>query len=239
MNRDFKGVWIPAFIWLDTGLTAIEKVLLAEVDSFTSRDQEYYKSNETIATELGCSVSSVKRAVTKLADMGYVKRVAFDGRRRSLRSNIDPAARSESTGSKLKWSGQPAQNEPAGRSKRTKSNTKKATKKESIKEVALPWGGFGETWQAWREYKRAEHGFNFKSSKSEQAAIHNLQRISNDNAETAQAIIEQSIVNGWKGLFPLKGNPATRSAPSAADRDKFAAYIRTGSIDDNPSGGME
>lgn len=239
MNRDFKGVWIPAFIWLDTGLSAIEKVLLAEVDSFTSRDQAYYKSNETIATELGCSVSSVKRAVTKLSEMGYVERVAFDGRRRALRSKIDPAVRSESTGSRLKWSGQAGQNEPADRPKRTPSNTKKRTKKEHIKELAMPWVDFEETWHTWRNYKRDEHNFKFKSAQSEQAAIHNLQKISNDNAETARAIIEQSIVNGWKGLFALKGNGATRNAAGPQDRDKFAAYIRTGSIDTNPSGGME
>ena len=95
----------------------------------------------------------------------------------------------------------------------------------------MPWPEFDNMWQAWRDYKRTEHGFRFKSATSEQAALHNLQRISNDNAETAQRIIEQSIANGWKGLFALKGGGAARSETSAADRDKFAAYIGTGRID--------
>jgi hypothetical protein len=32
-NRDFKGVWIPKEIWINTDLSIIEKVLLVEIDS--------------------------------------------------------------------------------------------------------------------------------------------------------------------------------------------------------------
>lgn len=231
MSRDFKGVWVPAFIWLDAGLTANEKVLFADIDSFTARDLEYFKANETIATELGCSVSSVKRGIAKLLSMGYVERLAFDGRRRAMRSTIDPADRSKETGSTLKWSRQAAQNEPADRPKRTKSKTKKETKKESKEEVVMPWLGFDGIWGDWRDYKKSEHGFKFKSAASEQTALHNLQRISNDNIETARTIIQQSIANGWKGLFPLKGNQQPKAITGAADRAKFEAYLRTGSID--------
>ena len=231
MNRDFKGVWIPAFIWLDKRLTAVEKVLLAEVDSFTARDQDYYKANETIAGELGCSVSSTKRAVAKLIELGYVERVAFDGRRRALRSQIEPAARSERSGSSLKWSQQTAQNEPAASSKRTASKTERKNKKKSIEEIALPWPEFDSVWSAWREYKLKEHNFKYKSAASEQVALKNLQRISNDNAEIARTIIEQSIANGWKGLFAPRDSGKKAAAPTAADRDKFAAYLRTGSIE--------
>ena len=53
MASEFKGVWIPASVWLDAGLNAIQKVLLSEVDSFTAREQEYFKANETIAEEMG------------------------------------------------------------------------------------------------------------------------------------------------------------------------------------------
>lgn len=33
MSRKFKGIWIPANVWLGTELSIIEKVLLAEIDS--------------------------------------------------------------------------------------------------------------------------------------------------------------------------------------------------------------
>jgi len=33
MDREFKGIWIPAEIWLDRKLSPIKKVLLAEINS--------------------------------------------------------------------------------------------------------------------------------------------------------------------------------------------------------------
>ena len=109
-GSEFKGAWIPACNWLDAGLNAIQKVLLSEVDSFTAREQEYFKANETIAEEMGCSVSTIKRALNHLEAGGYIERVAFDGRRRCLRSKLTPADRSGKNY-------QPGQMDPADGSK--------------------------------------------------------------------------------------------------------------------------
>lgn len=223
MKRQFKGIWIPAVVWLDTRLTAVEKVLLAEIDSFSSRDQAYFKTNETISAELGCSQSTIKRGVAKLVELELVERTSFDGRRRALRSQIDPADRSQRPDSQVKWTQQTGQNEPADRSKRATSNTEKKTKKETI---IYPWEGIAEAWGQWKDYKRSEHGFKYKSVSSEQAALMNLQKLSQDNEHNARQIIQRSIANGWKGLFELPKSQAT--APTAGDADKFAAYIRGG-----------
>ena len=45
-NRDFKGVWIPKEIWLNTDLSIIEKVLLVEIDSLDNSDRGCFASNE-------------------------------------------------------------------------------------------------------------------------------------------------------------------------------------------------
>lgn len=232
MQREFKGIWIPAHIWNDDSLSAVAKVLLAEVDSFTARDQSFYKTNDTIARELHCSESTIKRIIADLVRLGHVERVAFDGRRRALRSTLDPAARSDSPASKVKWTQQPDQNEPPARSKGTTSNTtsKPVRKPKKVKRApaALPWEGFSDAWARWTEYKQQEHGFKFKTTASEQAALTQLQNLSNNDESTARQIIEQSLANGWKGLFALKGKQA--SNPTAADRDQFAHYLRTGSL---------
>ena len=212
-------------------MTATEKVLLAEVDSFTSRDQSYYKSNETIAADLGCSVSTAKRAVAKLLELDLVERTTFDGRRRGLSSQLEPADRPEWTDSQTKVSQQPVQNEPADSSNGTRSNTLKRNRKKPNK-VQMPWEGFEETWQVWKDYKKAEHRFTFKSSDTEQAALHHLAKINSNDQDKAKASIHASIANGWKGLFPAKtGGQAP--APTESDRSIFEAYLRTGNLSDD------
>ena len=59
MERNFKGVWIAAEIWLDKDLTLVEKALLAEIDSFTGNGRSFMKSNDTIQDEYGISRNSI------------------------------------------------------------------------------------------------------------------------------------------------------------------------------------
>lgn len=213
-------------------MTAIEKVLLAEVDSFTSRGRDYFKSNDRIAADLGVSASTVKRAIATLQKLGMLERTAFDGRRRGLKSTADqtdPTARPERADSQTRTTTQPDQNDPAGRPERPPRNTIQTNSKKSKKKrVIMPFPEFEETWTAWKEYKKTEHRFTFKSTDTEQAALHHLAKIANQNATTATTIIHTSIANGWKGLFPAR--TTDRPEPTTADRDKFEAYIRTGQI---------
>lgn len=75
---------------------------------------------------------------------------------------------------------------------------------------------FLEYWILWKNYKKTEHKFLFKSIESEQAALNDLVKKSNGIEKTAIEIIHQSMANGWKGLFELKkegnGNSKTRNA---------------------------
>lgn len=89
MERDFKGVWIPKEIWLDDRLTALEKVILAEIDSLDT--DEYggcIAGNDYLAEFCKCSANKVALAVSKLKEMGYIELVSFDGRTRKLKSRL-------------------------------------------------------------------------------------------------------------------------------------------------------
>lgn len=59
-------------------------------------------------------------------------------------------------------------------------------------------------WQSWKEYKHSQFKFKFKSAQSETTALKNLKTLSNGKQDIAIAIINQSIANGWKGLFGIK-----------------------------------
>jgi len=101
-------------------------------------------------------------------------------------------------------------------------NSKDKSKKP---EIILPWDDdrFCQVWEFWKQYKREEHNFGYKSEISEQAALSKLVTLSNDKIEIAMMIIKQSIEEGWKGLFELKGKYAQTED---YDIDDIAQNIR-------------
>lgn len=86
-NRDFKGVWIPKEIWLNTELSALDKIIYAEIDSLDG-ENGCTASNEYLATFCDCSVTKVSLAISKLIEMGFIYVESFNGRRRVLKSRL-------------------------------------------------------------------------------------------------------------------------------------------------------
>lgn len=85
-ERDFKGIWIPAEIWLDDRLSAQEMVILAEIDSLDKGEDGCWASNDYLAKFSKCSSATVSRAIKNLISCGYIKIVSFDGRTRVMKS---------------------------------------------------------------------------------------------------------------------------------------------------------
>jgi hypothetical protein len=75
------------------------------------------------------------------------------------------------------------------------------------------------SWNRWKEFKKAEFNFKYKSGISEDAAKKELIELSGNNEELAIKIIEQSIAKGWKGFFKLKneGNGFNGKPVGASD----------------------
>ena len=48
MNRDFKGIWIPKEIWVNEDLSAIEKIIYAEICSLDT-EKHCVAGNEYLA----------------------------------------------------------------------------------------------------------------------------------------------------------------------------------------------
>lgn len=88
MERIVKGIWIPIEIWQDRSLSWNEKILLMEIDSFTSKGHGCYFSNNYIAELLGVTDRCARKYISHLKDVGYLREVSFDGRRRYLESTI-------------------------------------------------------------------------------------------------------------------------------------------------------
>ena len=66
-----------------------------------------------------------------------------------------------------------------------------------------------EAWNLWKKFRKEQFRTTYKPL-GESAAISKLLRISNNNKEHQAQIIQQSIENGWKGLFELKSEKQTK-----------------------------
>jgi len=84
-NRDFKGVWIPKEIWVNTDLSIIEKVLLVEIDSLDNSERGCFASNEYLAKFVQLSESRVAHIISDLKKREYIVVVFTDGRNRGLK----------------------------------------------------------------------------------------------------------------------------------------------------------
>ena len=94
-NRDFKGVWIPKEIWLNTDLSIIEKVLLVEIDSLDNSDRGCFASNEYLASFVQLSEGRVANIIVDLKKRGFIIQLFFDGRNRGLRTHISESSFNE------------------------------------------------------------------------------------------------------------------------------------------------
>lgn len=77
-----RGFFIPADIWEDQGLTLQEKVILAEIVSFTKNGKECYISNAKIAEILGLQLRQAENIFYSLVDRNVVRTSRFDGKNR-------------------------------------------------------------------------------------------------------------------------------------------------------------
>lgn len=98
---------------------------------------------------------------------------------------------------------------------------------EKNSKVVLPFQDpeFEMLWDAWKDYKKREFKFRYKSPQSEQAALTKLNNLSEQDPDSAKAIIMESMSNGWKGFFELKHN-TSNGKKQKFNQAKFEAAIR-------------
>lgn len=223
MNRDFKGVWIPRDIWLSKELSAIEKVILVEIDSLDN-EEHCFASNEYFAEFCNCSVPTVTRAIKHLKELNYIEVSSFDGRHRLI-----------------KMIKQTNQNDEADSSKRLTNNleTKKINnKKESSTKVLLQddansfLGSISKTIEEKPKKKSLfEKCFDIIDEYTEdgelkdllvtylkyrleikdkplyanmwKGMINKLRQLDNGDYDSACAIVQQSINRGYLGFYPV------------------------------------
>lgn len=106
------------------------------------------------------------------------------------------------------------------------NSLKKSEKTLYEKPIEFPFDSenFLLHWNIWKYYKKVEHKFKYKSSLSEQASLNKLNKLADNDEETAIEIIIESISNSWKGFFKLDNNGKTNKG--VTNQELFEIFKR-------------
>lgn len=201
-KREFKGVWFPAEVWLDERLTALDKMILIEVDSLDG-EEGCYASNEYLAKFCQCSQTKVSSAISRLKEFGYVTLASFDGRKRVLHSRLTKSVRQtyEICESASRNQGQIVLDEST-----SKERSKEAETFNSIIDGFTEDDGLREALREFLKYRRAKgKGFTNRALKLNLTKLSGL----SSDPKTMTAIVYQTIERGWSGFFALKDGQQT------------------------------
>lgn len=207
-ERIVKGIWIPIGIWKDTNLTWNEKILLLEIDSFTSQEKDCYFSDEYISELLNISTTNANKTLASLIKKGYVIKTKFDGRRRYVKSALSQTT--DLPCQERQTSRACANNTNNNSSLINKDNKEEKEDKSSSKkgkvvlDMSIVATEFLPVVVEWLEYKK-EKNQSYKP-KGFVKFYNKLVEMSKGNVEIARQIIDQSMQNNYSGIFPLRQN---------------------------------
>ena len=84
-----------------------------------------------------------------------------------------------------------------------------------------------DVWKKWRAYRKETFRLTYKPI-GEKAAIGKLMRLSQGCHEVQEQIIQQSIENGWKGIFDLKEQKQSKTKSALDNWQKARNMINNG-----------
>ena len=206
-NRDFKGVWIPKEVWLDTRLNALDKVILMEIDSLDQGEKGCYASNEHLAEFCQCSKTKVSTAISKLIECGYLYIQNFDGRKRELKSRVSNFERQS-----LKKCNADIQNlKESNTYRNTNNNTNNTVSKKERKSKSKSYDEQIEEYTQNKELQDALKAFVqmrsfIKKPLTEyglKLSLGNLSKLGRTDEEKI-AIVNRSVEHNWQGFFGIK-----------------------------------
>lgn len=210
-QRSFRGIWFPAHIWLDDRLSAVEKMILLEIDSLDG-DDGCYASNEYLAKFCQCSQRKVSDAISKLRELGYVEMASFDGRTRVLHACL-----AESADEPSKICESPSQNlRQRVLDKSTSKSTKKYIPPIAPKEASVSQDGGDHPNKQIIDYLNEKTGKNYRLGKNTRGLI--SARLSEGyTVDDFKTVIDHKATS-WKGTeMEQYLRPSTLFAPSHFD----------------------
>ena len=190
-QRLVKGIWIPIEIWEAQDLSWTEKILLMEIDSFTSQGKDCFISDEWIAATLNVGLRSASAMVANLIKKGYIKKTRFDGRKRYLESTLAEQVckncRAEKQNMQTTYNTIPIEED------KSSSNNNKRVRYD-FKKALIEIGVSEQTAADWMEVRKAKGAANTETS------FNGIYREISRSGMAAEECIRIAVENSWRGF---------------------------------------
>lgn len=167
----------------------------------TIKRGQFFTSLENLSFELGLSVKEIRTSLKKLEKTQEL------GKQGASNGTMITVCKYEDYQLLVNMEGQAGGQTKGKRGASEGQQLINNNKKELIinNKAILDFGILkSEIWNKWIDFKKTQFKFTYKSEKSEQIGINNLIKLSGNNNSVAEEIVNQSISNGWQGLFPIK-----------------------------------
>lgn len=227
INRNGYGT-IPKSVMQDQELSISAKAVYSYFCSYTGAGDTCFPSRQKICYDLGISKDRLGKSLTQLVQMGYVQveqvkneKGQFSHNLYTLPDMIFPCTENPDTDC------------PDTDMKDTKKNSSKTnniSKKNSSKSLLGILKDAGYDFDCYDIDKLVEAIYAFvefrkgiKKPMTEYAVelmVKKLAELSKCDIWTSVDILQQSIMNGWQGIFPLKENRTNSANNAIANRVK-------------------
>lgn len=207
---------IPANVRYDATIKDKSKLLYAEITALTQKEGKCWASNHYFANLYGVSVQTISSLLKDLEEKGYISRTIIykEGTKEILHRYIKIL---DGGYTKNLVEGMQENFKDNNTSINNTSINNKEIYKESWKYFDSP-----ELEEAFNDY--VEMRKKLKAPMTEKAiklAIDKLFKLSNGDEHLMVEIINQSVMNSWKGLFELKG-----ATGQTSNNQKKIDYLR-------------
>jgi len=248
---------VPDHVWRHSAkLSGLQFAILCDAWTWEAQGKPARRSNDQLAEMFGATSRAVTKSVKRLEELGLVRisyapnhirlihpERVFTLNERSPRTIVHPEQSFTPTlndRSPLpRTTVHPCPEQSFTLVENTEENReeKKVEKRVSQPkiEIVMPWESeaFADAWREWKEYKRVEKRFTFKSPKTEQTALHKIHQDAEGNEHLAVFAIATSIANGWSGIFinaQLKREFSKREGSRGSDEltPEYLHWVKTG-----------
>jgi hypothetical protein len=227
----FTGVWIPSSVFQTPTISLTAKVVYGVVDALDN-EEGCFASNAYLSRHLGLSVRQLQTILSELEDARLIRRVACEGHR-VIRTVEKVALQDALASTQVTRSEGDAENRMGGVKKTarggcgkphtySKEDNKgdKDTVQHQIWIARLPFGSeaFLAAWKSWVVYRK-----EMKKTLTDSSVQAQCKEFVLWGEAKSIASIEQSIKQGWQGLFEPKqvSGKGNTNVLTARDHEAF------------------
>lgn len=215
MERNFKGIWIPKEIWLSEELTLQEKIMLVEIDSFDNEERGCYASNKYFSKFFNITPGRISQIISSLVSKGYISvlyiRENQEIKERQMHINRPPYPEvvnklntyleNDKRGSKYSKEGY-LENDKEDNI--TMNNISNNINKENTKRKYFDDDELNDMFIEYLSLRK-----KIKAVNTERAIKGLLNKLEPYPDSIKKEMLEESIVNSWKSVYPLKEEKRT------------------------------